>query len=173
LVEEADLPVGAGDSQDLCFVAGGRYHDLLRREGCVPGHGEVLDTEGNVVGTHKGHTAYTPGQRFGVRGKRYYVIEKRSEANTIVIAGKDRALKSNIKATGVNLFLPLPADSSGRLRVRYRYNTPPVGARIVTAGDGRITVMTDEPCFAPAPGQVLAGYDGDNLVFGAIIESAA
>jgi hypothetical protein len=33
--------------------------------------------------------------------------------------------------------------------------------------------MTDEPCFAPAPGQVLAGYDGDNLVFGGIIESAA
>lgn len=170
LLEGAGIPAAARDSQDLCFVAGSRYHDLLRLEGYVPRRGEVLDAEGNVVGTHKGHAAYTPGQRFGLRGKRLYVLEKRPETNTIVVGERDQALRSEITASGINLFLPLPAEGSGRLTIRYRYNSPPVEARIEVAGENRITVITEEPCFAPAPGQVLAGYMRDCLIFGGIIQ---
>jgi tRNA-specific 2-thiouridylase len=170
LLEDAGIPAEARDSQDLCFAAGGRYHDLLRLEGYVPSRGDVLDGGGNVIGTHKGHAAYTLGQRFGLRGKRYYVIEKHPETNTIVIGEREEALRSEITATGINLFLPLPPEGSGTLSIRYRYNSPPVGARITVARKDRITVVTEEPCFAPAPGQVLAGYMNGCLVFGGIIE---
>ena len=169
LLEDAGIPAQARDSQDLCFVAGKRYHEVLVGEGYVFRRGDVLDIAGNVVGTHEGHAAYTPGQRFGLRGKRYYVIEKRPETNTIVIGERVQALTSRITAEGINLFLPLPRDGSDGLAVRYRYNTAPVGARVEKVGKNSITVVTDEPCFAPAPGQVLAGYMRDCLVFGGVI----
>ena len=170
MLKEAGIPAAARDSQDLCFAAGGRYHDLLCTEGYVPRRGDVLDSDGNVAGTHKGHAAYTPGQRFGLRGERYYVIDKRPDTNTIVVGKREEALRSRITATGVNRFLPLPGHASAELSIRYRYNSPPVAARLVEASKGRITVVTEEPCFAPAPGQVLAGYSGGCLVFGGIIE---
>jgi tRNA-specific 2-thiouridylase len=168
-VKEAGLPARARASQDLCFVGKGRYHDFLRMGRRPPECGSVVDSHGNVVGTHKGHAAYTPGQRFGMRGRRYYVLEKRPHTNTIVIGERRQAFKTEITATRINLFMPLTGAASSRLTVRYRYNSPPVGARIVEAEADRITVLTEEPCFAPAPGQVLAGYRDGCLVFGGII----
>jgi tRNA-specific 2-thiouridylase len=172
LVGEAGLTARVGDSQDLCFVTRGKYHDFLGPGGRPPGTGEVLDMEGNVVATHRGHTAYTVGQRFGVRGKRYYVVEKRPETNVLVIGDRDRALKTEITASGINWFLPQEDCQPDRLSIRYRYNSPAVGARILRAGRDRVTVLTDEPCFAPAPGQVLASYRNGCLLFGGIIQSA-
>jgi tRNA-specific 2-thiouridylase len=170
LLKDAGIPAARRDSQDLCFVAGGRYHDLLCNEGYLPRRGEVLDSEGNVVGKHKGHAAYTPGQRFGLRGKRYYVIGKYPDTNTIVIGSRGQALKREIAVSGINLFLPLPAESAGDFSIRYRYNSAPVAAGISGVRADRLTVVTEEPCFAPAPGQVLAGYTKDCLVFGGLIE---
>jgi tRNA-specific 2-thiouridylase len=172
LVAEAGLTARAGESQDLCFVTRGKYHDFLRLSGRLPGTGEVLDMEGNVVGNHRGHTAYTVGQRFGVRGKRYYVVEKRSETNVLVIGEREQVLTNKIKASGINWFLSQEACGRDRISIRYRYNSPRVGARILGAGRDRVTVLTDEPCFAPAPGQVLAGYRNGCLLFGGIIQSA-
>jgi len=169
LLDEVGIPAFTRESQDLCFVAGTRYHDVLRREGYVFEQGVVLDSAGKAVGTHKGHAAYTLGQRFGLRGKRYYVIEKHPETNTLVIGERDEALKYEITAVGINSFLPLPAAGSAGLTIRYRYNTAPVGARIDSVAENRLTVVTDQPCFAPAPGQVLAGYVGGCLVFGGTI----
>jgi tRNA-specific 2-thiouridylase len=170
MLKEAGIPASARDSQDLCFVAGGRYHDLLCMEGYVPRRGDVVDSDGIVAGKHKGHAAYTPGQRFGLHGKRYYVIDKRPETNTIVVGRREEAFRSRITATGINRFLPMPGKASAALSIRYRYNSPPVAARLVESGKDRVTVVTEEPCFAPARGQVLAGYSGGCLVFGGIIE---
>jgi tRNA-specific 2-thiouridylase len=172
LVKDAGLPARTRDSQDLCFVAGKRYHDFLSRRVQQPGTGKVLDVDGRALGTHRGHTAYTVGQRFGIRGRRYYVLEKRPERNEIVVGKKEMALKTAITASLISLFLPLSDDDATVLSVRYRYNSPPVQAKIVLNGRKRIEAMTAAPCFAPAPGQILAGYKKGCLVFGGIIESA-
>ncbi|MGD8628122.1 MAG: tRNA 2-thiouridine(34) synthase MnmA [bacterium] len=172
-VVELGLPARRGESQDLCFVSSGRYDRLLSERSADPGPGEVLDAGGHTVGTHRGHHAYTIGQRFGLRGKRYYVIEKRAESNQIVVGERHEAMMSTISAAGLNLFVPPDLIESSRLEVKYRYNSPAVRARVVEISPGRLTVRTEEACFAPAPGQILAGYDGDCLVFGGIIESAA
>jgi tRNA-specific 2-thiouridylase len=173
LVKEAGLPLRARDSQDLCFVGKGGYKDFLRLGGRHPEEGTVLDTHGRRVGAHRGHTAYTVGQRFGLKGRRYYVLEKQPQTNRLVIGERAEALKTRIVADLVSLFVS-PADiGSGLLAVRYRYNTPPVAARISQIEPGRITVVTEKPCFAPAPGQVLAGYgERGCLLFGGIIRQA-
>ena len=173
MVAEAGLPARRRESQDLCFITSGRYQDLLRDESGEMGEGDVVDLEGRVVGRHQGHFAYTVGQRLGVEGKRRYVVEKRPKSNQIVVAEKANTLRRKITAGSLNLFAPMERIAGERLQVKYRYNTPAVGASIIAAGNDRITVETQMPCFAPAPGQVLAAYLDDCLVLGGIIESAA
>jgi tRNA-specific 2-thiouridylase len=166
------VPVREGESQDLCFVPSGGYRRLIADRSGGLWEGDVLDSDGNVVGKHRGHYAYTVGQRFGLSGKRYYVIEKRAGSNEIVVAERERALKHEITVAHGNFFVPLESVAGGELTIKYRYNSPRVPARIVRAGD-RIVFRTAEPCFAPAPGQILACYWRDCVVFGGIIESAA
>src|SRR6185503_14254397 len=59
----ADRP----ESQDICFVPGGDYRNLLREEhpeSLCPG--PVVDLEGREIGRHQGLPLYTIGQRRGL-----------------------------------------------------------------------------------------------------------
>jgi tRNA-specific 2-thiouridylase len=168
-----DLAVRQGESQDLCFVPTGGYQQMLSDRWDGPPEGDVLDLKGNVVARHKGHYAYTVGQRFGIKGKRYYVIAKRARTNEIVIAGRDETMKRKITITGINVFVPLEDLGDRDLTIKYRYNSPRIAAKILEADEGHVTLLTDEACFAPAPGQIVACYRDDCMVCGGVIESAA
>ena len=61
-VAVADKP----ESQDLCFLAGVPGPDLLARRGRGGPPGPIVDTDGNVLGTHDGHHLFTVGQRRGI-----------------------------------------------------------------------------------------------------------
>src|SRR5919112_1886021 len=83
------------DSYDICFVADGDTQGFLReRLGARPG--DVVDTDGRVVGAHDGAYAYTVGQRKGLSigrpapdGKPRYVLEVRPVTNTLVVGPAD------------------------------------------------------------------------------------
>ncbi len=58
----ADKP----DSHDVCFIADGDTRGFLSRKlGATPG--EIVDTDGTVLGTHEGAFGFTIGQRKGLR----------------------------------------------------------------------------------------------------------
>ena len=65
------------DSQDICFVPDGDYASVIEKYTgriCMPGN--FVDTEGNIMGRHKGIIHYTLGQRKGLgiaAGKPVYV----------------------------------------------------------------------------------------------------
>lgn len=173
LLEGRGLDARLGESQDLCFASSGRYEALLENGeeaggGALPGR--LLDARGNVVGTHRGHFAYTVGQKLGYHGRRAYVIEKRPETNEVVVGDRDRTMMSRIRAKEANWFVDPRKESRGRLAVKYRYNTPAAPARISELREGAFEVITYEPCFAPAPGQVLACYRDGFLLGGGVIE---
>jgi tRNA-specific 2-thiouridylase len=185
MLSKLGLPARVRESQDLCFVRSGRYEDFLRGEmsgagagsnGLKASHrrpGRLLDREGNVVGTHRGHFAYTVGQRLGYRGKRAYVIEKRPGTNEVVVGERSHLMAGRITAVDANWFAPHGRLAGSALMVKYRYNTPAVDAHLLEAEDGVFTVTTDKPCFAPAPGQVLACYRAGYLLGGGVIAGTA
>jgi tRNA-specific 2-thiouridylase len=173
IVAERGLVTRSRESQDLCFVTSGRYEEFLRKEGAGAEPGPLLDTKGNVVGRHRGHVAYTIGQRLGHGGRRTYVIEKRPETNEIVVGDRELAMATSIAAGDAVWFCAEGGLAGGRLMVKYRYNSPAVSARLHEGGEGRFTVITDEPCFAPAPGQVLACYREGYLIGGGVITRTA
>ena len=169
MVEAAGLPARETESQDLCFIVSGRYEDMLKARSAWPGSGDVLDVDGAVVARHRGHVAYTVGQRFGLGGRRLYVLSKCAARNEITVGERDRALVRSITARSVNYFSGVETGAGSVISVKYRYNSPPVGAVVTEEDSGRIKVRLDEPCFAPAPGQILACYRGDLLVCGGTI----
>ncbi|MFN3288235.1 MAG: tRNA 2-thiouridine(34) synthase MnmA, partial [Sphingomonadaceae bacterium] len=68
LAAQLGLPVAdKPDSQDICFVPGGRYAEVVRRlrpEADAPG--DIVDLEGRVLGRHAGTIGFTIGQRRGL-----------------------------------------------------------------------------------------------------------
>ncbi len=176
MLAERSLPAREGESQDLCFITSGKYEEFLKSGAAVadtsPGPANLLDADGNIVGTHRGHFAYTIGQRLGHHGVRSYVIEKRPATNEVVVGDRQAAMVTRIAAGEANWFVDPARLLGGGIMVKYRYNTPAAPARILEIGQDCFTVATDEPCFAPAPGQVLACYRDGFLLGGGVIAVA-
>jgi tRNA-specific 2-thiouridylase len=167
---EAGLPTRQGESQDLCFAVSSKYGDLVRGSPEAPGPGDVIDTEGRVIGKHRGHYAYTVGQRLGVNGRRLYVLKKDAAANRIVVGERAGALTRQLRAVSANYLLDAEARPGSEVLLRYRYNSTLVGGRITAREASSFDVALDEPRFAPAPGQVLACYGSDHLICGGLID---
>jgi tRNA-specific 2-thiouridylase len=170
----ADIPVlqdisEQKESSEICFVENDDYTEVLARYMEVDRPGDVLDTEGNVVGKHKGFAHYTIGKRrgFTVDGAHdpHYVLSLDSEHNRITVGKRDELDESEFGLEKVNLFDDL-SEFTCTLKVRYRTHAVP--ARVTVQGD-RGHVHLDEPVFGLARGQFAVFYDGDRLLGGGVI----
>jgi tRNA-specific 2-thiouridylase len=166
LVRASGLPMRESESQDLCFAGEGAYEEIVRERSGSVGAGDVLDPQGNVIARHRGHYAYTVGQRFGVGGRRLYVITKDAARNRIVVAERARAMADRLRASSVNFFLDVEVRPGNVVKVKHRYNSPPVGGRVVSRQADSVEVALDQACFGPAPGQILACFVEDRLACG-------
>lgn len=169
------------ESQDICFVEGGDYRDILAREHPdLSRDGDIVSADGSHVGTHRGIGNYTVGQRqrlpASADGARY-VTRIDAATNTIVIGREEELSCTDVSADEVNLVRPerfaLGADVAVRAMVRYR--AEPQTARATLRHDGTLLVRFDHPLRAVSPGQLLAVLDtgGEEVLAGATIESAA
>ena len=165
------------ESQDVCFVRGSAA-DFVAERGSGPAlePGEITDTAGNVLGTHRGAAYYTVGQRrgLGLSGSRpYYVVAVDAAANRVVVGEAGEVYRSAMTVTGLN-WIGDPIPPEGRTAaVKIRYAGAPVPARIEPAGEDRARVAFDEPVRAVTPGQVAAFYAGDEVLGGGWIAGEA
>lgn len=167
----ADKP----DSQDICFVADGDYASAIEDfTGKRAEPGDFVDTEGRVLGKHRGLIHYTVGQHrhLGIEtsGKRY-VLALDAAANRVIIGGGEELFRTDCIVSDFNWVCgEAPA---GRLRcmakVRYRQQEAPAVLR--TIGPDRVRLSFDEPVRAITPGQSAVVYDGDTVLGGGIITS--
>lgn len=165
----AGLPTAAKkDSQGLCFVGKVKMHDFLKqRVTSVPGN--VIDTEGNVLGTHDGVAYYTIGQRHGLnlgREHEYYIIGRDAATNAITVSTDKMhpALLANTIPIEDCHWL-LPVTDGMRVRARIRYRAPLAPATIRIEGN-EVSVIFDEPQWAPASGQSVVCYGEADVVLG-------
>ncbi len=116
----ADRP----DSQGLCFIGDVPIKEFLARK-FPKKKGDVLDTNGNVVGSHEGAYFYTRGQRHGFQTPmRAYVADTDVMANTITVVTDREDERLYTKAFGVSgwhwLDEPRPLPCSLEVKIRYR-----------------------------------------------------
>ena len=165
----ADKP----DSQEICFVPDQDHARLVRRRrGEADTSGEVVTTDGAVVGRHEGIERFTIGQRKGLGiafGERRFVVRLEPETRRVVVGTREDLARSELTAGEANWLVDEPAGPI-RCEVKIRYRSRAVGATVEPLGAGRFAVRFDEPRHGVAPGQAAVCYDGDRVLGGGWIE---
>lgn len=167
------IPFMQGESQDCCFLAGGDYRGFLEaRLGRGEYAGDIVDTDGRVIGRHKGVFGFTIGQRggIGVPARRpYYVVGLAPERRQVIVGTKEELLARGLVADGVNwVSIPPPKGSLRALgQIRGRHHPSPCEVKV---HDEEILVIFDEPQEAITPGQAIVIYERDRLLGGGWIK---
>jgi tRNA-specific 2-thiouridylase len=167
------------ESQDICFVEGGDYREVLARlapETAMAG--AVVTTSGERIGTHAGIGGYTVGQRRSLPSADAprYVTRIDAATNTIVIGRADELGCDRLIADELNLIRPERfAGGPTRVLAMTRYRAKPVGATAIVGDRGELALTFDEPHTAVTPGQLVAliDLDGREVLAGATIRQAS
>jgi tRNA-specific 2-thiouridylase len=180
LAEELHLPVfNKPDSQEICFVPNQDYAGLVRRR--TPeafAQGEIVNSQGQVLGTHEGHQHFTIGQRRGTGvalGYPIYVVDIDPKENRVMVGGKEDLLRQSLLANDVNFLTSRLQREGGVMRcsAKIRYNHQPVSATVTLTGDDEFRVDFDHPQPAVTPGQAVVLYEGDVMLGGGWIDSGS
>ena len=169
------------DSQEICFVPGGDYKRFLdaylaeQGEAPLDTAGEMVTTDGHVIGEHAGIHNFTVGQRKGLgvaTGSPLYVIQIKGDTKQVVVGDEEKLYSRTLRAHRVNLISVASLDQPMRVAVKIRHKHQPASAVIERTGPDQILVTFDEPQRAITPGQAAVFYDGDIVVGGGWIESS-
>lgn len=163
------------DSQEICFVPGGDYKNFLDAYLAESGEslpdtaGELVTTDGEVVGEHHGIHNFTVGQRKGLgvaTGSPLYVIQIKGDARQVVVGDQDQLYSRTLRARRINLISVDELREAMRVAVKIRHRHEAAPAIIERTGDDEMLVTFDEPQRAITPGQAAVFYDGDVVVGG-------
>ncbi len=161
------------DSQEICFLPNGGHAEYVESVLGKSPEGDFIDTEGNILGRHKGIIRYTVGQRKGLGialGERMFVTEINPENNTVTLA--PRLLGRHTVEVSDTVFSGISEPAAGQRRnllCKLRYTAAMLPATVVFHGEGRVTLEFCEAVKA-APGQSAVLYDNGVICFGGIIE---
>ena len=163
------------DSQEICFVPGGDYKRFIdaylaeQGESLPDTAGQLVTTDGRVVGEHSGIHNFTVGQRKGLgvaTGSPLYVIQISGAEKQVIVGGDEHLYSRTLRARRVNLISVEDLPQLTRVRVKIRHRHEPAPAMIERAGEDEILATFDEPQRAVTPGQAAVFYDGDEVVGG-------
>src|SRR5467141_4448686 len=176
LARRANLPVAEKpESMELCFVPTGSYVQFIqaysqeRGISLQNGDGEIVNENGDVIGSHNGVHNFTVGQRKGLgfaAGKPLYVLSIDPQKNRVVV-GDDDVLRKNVcEVEGVNWVSIEAAAASFRAFVKIRHKHDPATAQIEPLDETHARIIFDSPQRAITPGQAAVFYDGDRVLGG-------
>jgi tRNA-specific 2-thiouridylase len=160
------------DSQEICFVPAGKHGEFVRRRAASDTSGEIVTSDGRVVGRHAGIEDFTIGQRKGLgvaMGEPYFVVRIEADARRVVIGRRDELARRRLTAVGTNWLVDPPSHPL-RCHAQIRYNATAASATIQLQADGRLAVEFDTPQYGVAPGQAVVCYDGQRVLGGGWIE---
>lgn len=166
------------DSTGICFIGERRFKDFLSTY-LKPNPGNMVDTQGKLIGQHDGLMYYTLGQRQGLNiggaGEAWYVAGKDITTNELlVVQGHDHPAMhtQRIVANGMD-WVSVTAPTVGtKLTAKTRYRQQDNACTIVAIDDAYITVEFEQAQRAVTPGQALVFYNGRHCLGGATIHSS-
>jgi tRNA-specific 2-thiouridylase len=181
LARELGIPTAAKpDSQEICFVPNGDYAAFIdayfREQGVAPEEtqGELVTSDGRVVGEHAGVHHFTVGQRRGLgiaAREPLYVISTEPATKRVVIGSADELLRPAMLVNGVNWISIAPPREPVRGEIKIRNKHAAAPATIVPTSDpASVEVLFDEPQRAVTPGQGAVFYSGELVLGGGWIE---
>lgn len=148
----------------------------FREQGVQPERtaGDIVDTDGRVLGEHGGTHHFTVGQRRGLgvaAAEPLYVIATEPATQRVIVGRNDDLLRESLTAREVNWISIGPIREARRASVKIRNKHAAASATLTPTGDDtRVTVRFDQPQRAITPGQAAVFYDADLVLGGGWIE---
>jgi tRNA-uridine 2-sulfurtransferase len=177
LAKEFDLPVAEKkDSQGVCFIGEISLEEFLSHY-IESKPGKVLNTKGEVVGTHNGALFYTIGERHGfevtkkgTNAGKFYVVGKDMKKNTITVSNIEKEITDlspkKILIKNVN-WIKEPDGPKFSARIRYRGKKVPVE---LSLDNKDLLIEFKEPQRGLSLGQSIVFYGKDVVLGGAVME---
>lgn len=165
----ADRP----ESQDICFVPGGDYRNLLREE--APDSlrpGPIVDLAGRELGRHNGLPLYTIGQRRGLGlggGTPLFVVDLDVGRNALVVGPAEAILRDRLVVAGASFVDGRRPEAPFTCEVQVRAHAETAPAEVTPLPDERLAVRLGAPLKAITPGQAAVFYAGDRVLGGGLI----
>jgi tRNA-specific 2-thiouridylase len=171
LAKKFKLPVlRAKKSVEICFIKT-TLDDFLRKY-LKEKPGKIIDTQGKILGEHRGLWFYTIGQRkgIGLPGGPYWVLDKNVKENTLIVTKNEKDLfKKELICKNVNWIagkepkLPLKIQA----KIRYRHQLTWAVSYKLKAKSYKL--VFEKPQRAITPGQSIVFYRGQEVLGGGII----
>ena len=169
------LPVRSKrESQEICFISDDSYGTFIQaRTPKAIQPGVIVDTQGKVIGKHRGIPFFTVGQRKGLKvcaGKPLYILAIDGNENKVTVGSERDLYQAELTATGVNWIALEGIDTPCRVVAKVRYNHEGAEAMVYPHTEGKVRVEFFEPQKAITPGQAIVFYDCDIVLGGGWIE---
>jgi tRNA-specific 2-thiouridylase len=188
------------DSQEICFIPGGDYKQFLtayleeQGEQVPETAGELVASNGEVLGRHDGISNFTVGQRKGLGVSSptpLYVLSIHPDSHRVTVGADVELATRTLRARRLNwISIPaLIAPMRVKIKIRHRHepawatlepvNTPGAPEPVLSlpkdlasetwesrTAEEEVLATFDEPQRAVTPGQSAVFYDGDEVVGG-------
>ena len=131
-----------------------------------------MDTQGKVLGTHRGIIHYTIGQRrgLGIAAEAPLYVCGIDVLNNEVVLGRNADLFSTeLDASGCNWISGDVPQQPLRVTARIRYRQPEQPCTVTATGPDTVHVSFETPQRAITRGQAVVFYDGDTVLGGGTI----
>mgnify|MGYP001180877645 FL=1 len=167
----ADRP----ESQDICFVPGGDYRNLLLEEepeSLRPG--PIIDQQGRELGQHAGLPLYTIGQRRGLgiaAGQPLYVTQLDVARNAVIVGPRESLERDSLYATNVTFVDDTWPTAPFECLAQIRSHAKPAPVLVTPGEEGKMRVTFNRPQYAITPGQAVVLYEGERVLGGGRISA--
>ena len=167
------------DSTGICFIGERNFNEFLSKY--LPAKkGNIVNTEGMILGRHNGLMYYTIGQRKGIgigntkegTGEPWFVVDKDLEKNELVVTQGDNSVlySTGLIATDFNFINKDEITFPLNCTVKYRYRQDDSKAVINKLNENEYEVIFDKPQKAVTLGQIVVAYNGEKCLGGGVID---
>jgi len=163
------LPTRA-ESQDICFIPDNDLGSFIASH--IPLEpGDIVDTEGNILGKHNGLARFTVGQRQGLglaSNERLYVLRLDAAGNRLIVGSREQLLGKSLLAGNLSWVSGIAPPEGAKISAKIRYQSPEAAAELYF-NNGTAEVRFQQPQSAITPGQSVVGYQGEVVLGGGTI----
>jgi tRNA-specific 2-thiouridylase len=184
IAKQLDLPNHAKkDSTGICFIGEKKFRDFLK-DFLLAKPGNIITTDGRIIGKHQGIIFYTLGQRQGlglggVKGadeKPWFVVDKNTITNELMVAQGEHHPKlyaQGLICGPIHWLKDIDDHNfplSCQAKIRYRQSSQ--HCLLSAKQDNEHIIHFSDPQRAVTPGQYIVFYDNHRCLGGAQIIKA-